>query len=96
MLFLPKKIHRVYVCTYVDQGQASDIAIQAQEILNLRKQLNGLYVTHTKQPLDVIERSMERDNFMSPQDAINFGLVDSIINKRQLATPLAASSSSSK
>lgn len=61
------------------RGQATDIEIQAKEILALREQLNGIYVKHTKQPLSVIESSMERDNFMSPLEARNFGLFDHII-----------------
>ena len=64
------------------QGQATDIEIQAREILKLRAYLNGLYVTNTGQQLDVIEKAMERDNFMSAQEAVDFGLVDSIVTKR--------------
>lgn len=64
------------------QGQATDIEIQAKEILNMRKNLNNMYVQHTKQPLDVIERAMERDNFMSPQEALEFGLVDQVITEQ--------------
>lgn len=64
------------------RGQATDIEIQAKEILNIRKKLNNIYVKHTKQKLDVIEKSMERDNFMSPQEALKFGLIDKIISRR--------------
>ncbi|KAJ3222484.1 hypothetical protein HDU81_009872 [Chytriomyces hyalinus] len=62
-------------------GQATDIMIHAQEIIDVRKRLNLLYVDHTKQPLDVIERAMERDNFMSAQQALDFGIVDKIVTK---------------
>ncbi|KAJ3345440.1 hypothetical protein HDU91_007354 [Kappamyces sp. JEL0680] len=68
-------------------GQASDIAIHAQEILKTRKILNGLYVHHTGQPLDRIESVMERDHFMSAQEALEFGLVDKVIEKRLLVNP---------
>ncbi|KAI9328504.1 Clp protease-domain-containing protein [Obelidium mucronatum] len=65
-------------------GQATDIMIHAQEIIDIRKRLNLLYVDHTKQPLDVIERAMERDNFMSAEQALKFGLVDKIVTKLDL------------
>mmetsp|Transcript_34563 Transcript_34563/g.57901 ORF Transcript_34563/g.57901 Transcript_34563/m.57901 type:complete len:241 (-) Transcript_34563:378-1100(-) len=64
------------------QGQASDIAIQAKEILLQRERLNGLYVQHTKQEKAKIEEVMERDFFMSPDDAVAFGLIDKVIRKR--------------
>ena len=64
------------------RGMAADIEIQAREILNLRKQLNQIYSDNTGQPLDVIEKAMDRDNFMSPQQALDFGLIDKIIEKR--------------
>ena len=60
-------------------GQATDIQIQAEEIIKLKRQLNGIYVKHTKQPLTSIESSMERDKFMSPQEALEFGLIDDIL-----------------
>ncbi|KAJ8305708.1 hypothetical protein KUTeg_016253 [Tegillarca granosa] len=60
-------------------GQATDVMIQAQELQNIKKQINGLYVKHTKQPIEVIEQSMERDKFMSPQEAKEFGLIDTIL-----------------
>ncbi|KAJ3302844.1 hypothetical protein HDV03_004533 [Kappamyces sp. JEL0829] len=65
----------------------ADIAIHAQEILKTRKILNGLYVHHTGQPLDRIESVMERDHFMSAQEALEFGLVDKVIEKRLLVNP---------
>lgn len=64
------------------QGQATDIEIQAREILSLRARLNSIYVRHTKQPLDVIERAVERDRFMSPEEAREFGLVDEVVVSR--------------
>lgn len=64
------------------QGQATDIEIQAREILKVRARLNKLYVEHTGQPLDVIEASMERDNFMTAEEAKDFGLVDEVVTKR--------------
>ncbi len=67
------------------QGQATDIEIHAQEILNLKKRLNNLYVKHTGQKLAAIEKGMERDNFMSAEDAKKFGLVDEVIDFRQVA-----------
>lgn len=64
------------------QGQASDIEIQAQEILKLRSRLNEIYVKHTGQTLEVIEQNMERDKFMSPEEAKTFGLIDEVVEKR--------------
>ena len=64
------------------QGQAADIEIQAREILNLRQQLNEIYAHHTGQALDVIEATMERDKFMSPDQAKSFGLIDEVVSKR--------------
>jgi ATP-dependent Clp protease protease subunit len=64
------------------QGQATDIEIQAREILELRKRLNQIYVHHTGQPLDVIERRLERDSYMSAQEALEFGLVDEVVANR--------------
>ncbi|MCG5239050.1 ATP-dependent Clp endopeptidase proteolytic subunit ClpP [Azospirillum doebereinerae] len=64
------------------QGQASDIEIQAQEILKLRSRLNDIYVKHTGQTLDTIENAMERDKFMSPEEAKEFGLIDEVVEKR--------------
>lgn len=63
-------------------GQASDIAIHASEILTLRKRLNGLYAHHTGRAISDIERRMERDHFMSAQDASEFGLIDEVVHPR--------------
>ena len=62
---------------------ASDIAIQAEEILKLRARLNGIYVGHTGQPLAVIEDAMDRDNYMSAEEAREFGLVDEVLDGRR-------------
>lgn len=64
------------------QGQASDIQIHAQEILTIKEKLNKLLAEHTGQPLEVIERDTDRDNFMSADQAVKYGLVDSILSKR--------------
>ncbi len=66
------------------QGQATDIEIHAREIINIKKRLNNLYVKHTKQKLSVIEKAMERDNFMTTEQALEFGLIDTIVEKRVL------------
>ncbi|GMH60200.1 hypothetical protein TrVE_jg11073 [Triparma verrucosa] len=65
------------------QGMASDIQIQAEEILKLRTRLNGLYEFHTGQELERIEKVMDRDTFMSVEEAIEFGVVDEILVKRE-------------
>ena len=62
-------------------GQATDIQIQAEEIIKLKRQLNEIYVKHTGKDLASIEASMERDNFMSPQQAKEFGLIDKILER---------------
>lgn len=67
------------------RGQASDIEIHAQEILNLRKRLNNVYVKHTGQKLPVIEKAMDRDNFMDAETAKKFGLIDEIVEARPTA-----------
>lgn len=61
------------------QGQATDILIQAEEISRTRKRLNNIYVEHTGQSLKKIEEAMERDNFMSPEEAKKFGLIDNVV-----------------
>jgi ATP-dependent Clp protease, protease subunit len=64
------------------QGQATDIMIHAQEILNIRKRLNEIYVKHTGQPIKKIEEALERDQFFTADGAKEFGLVDKVIDKR--------------
>jgi len=66
------------------RGQATDIAIQAQEILNLKSKINNIFVDYTGQKLNIIEKSMERDNFLSATDAKEFGLIDEVIYKRSV------------
>ena len=62
------------------QGQASDIEIQAKLILDLRKRLNQIYAENTGQPIKVIEKAMDRDNFMTPEEAKAFGLIDRVLD----------------
>lgn len=64
------------------QGQATDIEIHAQETLALKRRLNEIYAKHTGQKIGVIEKSMERDNFMSPEKAKEFGIIDEVIEQR--------------
>ena len=64
------------------QGQATDIEIQAREILSLRARLNDIYVHHTGQELTAVEASLERDTYLNPEDALNFGLIDQVVDKR--------------
>lgn len=68
------------------QGQATDIEIQAREILRIRAHMNNLYAQFTGKPLDVIEAAMERDRFMSAEEAKDFGLVDEVMDKRPTPT----------
>jgi ATP-dependent Clp protease protease subunit len=69
------------------QGQASDIEIQAREILALRRRLNEIYVKHTGQTMERVEAAVERDTFMSPEEAKEFGLVDQVTSDRSGLTP---------
>ena len=64
------------------QGQAADIEIHAREILKLRERLNQIYVEHTGQDLETIEKAMDRDNFMAPGEAKEFGLIDEVGTQR--------------
>ncbi len=64
------------------QGQASDIQIHAQEILTIKQKLNKLLAEHTGQPLEVIERDTDRDNFMSSDQAVEYGIVDAVLRHR--------------
>ena len=72
------------------QGQATDIAIQAQEILRIRANMNRLYADYTGKDVDTIEKAMERDNFMTANEAKDFGLVDAVFDKRPAAMDDAA------
>ena len=64
------------------QGQATDIEIQAREILKLRQRLNEIYVKHTSQPIEAIEKKLDRDSYMSAEEARDFGLVDHVVEER--------------
>ncbi len=64
------------------RGQATDIEIHAKEILGMKKRLNQIYVKHTGKKLSVVEAAMERDNFMAPEDAKKFGLIDHVVTSR--------------
>ena len=71
------------------QGQATDIEIQAREILKTRARLNQIYVHHTGQTLDVIEKNMERDTYMSAEEAASFGLIDQVVSKMPSGTTVS-------
>jgi len=64
------------------QGQATDIEIHAKEILTLKSRLNKIYSKHTKKNEDEIKKALERDNFMTPTEAKDFGLIDGVVEKR--------------
>ena len=64
------------------QGQATDIEIHAKEVLSLKKRLNEIYSKHTSQSVEDIKKALERDNFMSPESAKEFGLIDQVVEKR--------------
>ena len=64
------------------QGQATDIEIHANEVLSLKKRLNEIYSKHTGKNVDEIKLALERDNFMTPENAKNFGLIDKVVDKR--------------
>jgi len=68
------------------QGQATDIDIQAREILIIRERLNRLMAEHTGQPMDVIERDTERDRFMDAEQSVEYGLVDEVVTSRKAPT----------
>jgi ATP-dependent Clp protease protease subunit len=72
------------------QGQAADIEIQAREILLLRARLNGIYAKHTGREIDAIERAMDRDKFMTPEEAKEFGLIDQVVTNRPVSAVEAA------
>ena len=65
------------------QGQASDIALHAQEILDLKKRLNLIYVKHTNQKMSAVEKALDRDNFMTPEQSLEWGIIDKIIDRRE-------------
>ena len=65
------------------QGQATDIEIHANEVLSLKKRLNEIYAKHTGKSVDEIKSALERDNFMTPDNAKSFGLIDKVVEKRE-------------
>ena len=65
------------------QGQVTDIEIHANEVLSLKKRLNEIYSKHTKKSVDEIKSALERDNFMTPENAKDFGLIDKVVDKRK-------------
>ncbi|MBE9574959.1 MAG: ATP-dependent Clp endopeptidase proteolytic subunit ClpP [Proteobacteria bacterium] len=67
------------------QGQATDIDIQAKEIMRLKQEINGLFALHTNQDMKKIRNDTERDYFMSGQEALEYGIVDKVITKREMA-----------
>ena len=81
-LILPNARTMIHQPSGGAQGQASDIEIQAKEILFLRERLNSLMADHTGQTIDVIERDTERDRFMSSEQSVEYGLVDEVISSR--------------
>ena len=64
------------------QGQATDIEIHANEIMSLKKRLNEIYSKHTGRTVEEIKNALERDKFMTPQEAKEFGLIDKVVEKR--------------
>jgi ATP-dependent Clp protease protease subunit len=64
------------------QGQASDIEIHAREIIKTKKQLNGIYALHTGKPIEKIEKDVDRDYFMTSQEALEYGLIDKVIERK--------------
>lgn len=75
------------------QGSAADIEIHAKETMRIREMLNNIYVTHTGQTMAKIVKSMERDNFMDPAVAKDFGIIDTVITKREVIQSVASSKS---
>ncbi len=67
------------------QGQASDIARHAEEVAQMKKRLNSIYVKHTNQDLEVVERALDRDNFMSAEAAKRFGIIDEVVHSRAIS-----------
>jgi ATP-dependent Clp protease, protease subunit len=74
------------------QGQATDIEIHAREVLAIKARLNAIFAKHTDQPLNIVEESMERDNFMTPEKAKEFGIIDEVVEKRAAADEDGATS----
>jgi ATP-dependent Clp protease protease subunit len=72
------------------QGQASDIERHAEDIIKMKRRLNEVYVKHTKQSYEVIDRTLDRDYFMTAEQAQDFGLIDRVLEKREQAEGLLA------
>lgn len=66
-------------------GQAKDLTIHTKQIVRVWDTLNGLYVKHTGQPIDIIQKNMDRDYFMTPEEAKEFGIIDEVIDERPMA-----------
>ena len=79
---LPNSRIMVHQPSAVYQGQATDIEIHAKEILSLKKRLNKIYSKHTKKSEEDIKKALERDNFMTPNEAKDFGFIDQVVEKR--------------
>ncbi len=67
------------------QGQASDIERHAQDIIKLKRRLNEIYVEHTGQSYEIIEKTLDRDHFMTPEEAVEFGIIDKVLSERSAA-----------
>lgn len=67
------------------QGQASDIERHAQDIIKLKRRLNEIYVEHTSQSYEIIEKTLDRDHFMTPEEAVEFGIIDKVLSERAAA-----------
>ena len=72
------------------QGQGTDIEIQAREVIGLKRRLEEIYSLHTGKSIEIVSRDMERDFFMSPQEATEYGIIDSVITHREVARAEAA------
>lgn len=70
---------KTFLRSFIQQGQATDIQIQAEEIIRMKKALTEIYSKHTNQPYDVLYNYMERDKFMSPDEAKSLGIIDSVL-----------------
>lgn len=80
---LPHSRHLIHQPLGGASGQASDIEIQAKEILRMKRQLTEIYVRNTGKPYEVLERDMDRDNIMTPEESVEYGLADKIISARE-------------
>ncbi len=80
---LPNSMIMIHQPSSGFKGQVTDIEIHAKNLIELKKRMNKLYAFHTGQKLSVIEKSMERDNFMTPEEAKKFGLIDQIVANRE-------------